>query len=81
MQIPAIILQILALIQLIATPENQATARRVWANARRLFAMLFQGGILTVEQQAALNKFAEEHEAAWLRGDVPPEFTVEPDPT
>lgn len=77
---PAIVLQIIALIQIASNPENIATVKRAWESARQLFSMLFAGGLITVAQQEALMKFAEEHEAAVLRGEVPPEFTVEADP-
>jgi hypothetical protein len=78
---PPIALAIVAFIQLAIDPKNVEQAKKIYENGRRLFAMLFGGGVLSVAQQKALNDWAEQHEADTLNGKVPPEFTVEPDPT
>lgn len=77
---PAIVLTIIGLLQAAANSENVANVKKVYENARRLFAMLFAGGIITSAVQKELMDWSEEHEAAVLSGKIPPEFTVEPDP-
>lgn len=75
---PPIVLTIVSIITTAAkfAPE----AKQLYAEARGLFDKLFKGGLITVEQQAALMAWAEAHEAATLAGEVPPELTVEPNP-
>lgn len=77
---PAIVWTIIGLLQAATNPDNVANAKKVYENARRLFAMLFAGGIITAAVQKELMDWSEAHEAAVLAGQVPPEFTVEPDP-
>lgn len=75
---PALITQIIAIISLVAQAGPEIA--KVYENARKLFATLFAGGIITAEQQANLMTWADEHEAAVLAGEIPPALQVEPDP-
>lgn len=52
-------------------------AKELYDEAEALFQSLFEEGVITVEQQNALNAWADAHQAATLAGTVPPEFTVE----
>lgn len=72
-----LVLQILSILNLAtkAAPEVQ----KLYASARELFTTLFAGGLITAEQQAKLMSWSDAHEAAVLRGELPPEFSVEPD--
>lgn len=74
---PPLVLQILAYLSLAlkAAPEVQ----KLYASAREIFTTLFAGGLITAEQQAQLMSWSDAHEAAVLRGELPPEFSVEPD--
>ena len=47
---------------------------------KKLWAMMFAGGLITIEQQAELNAWAEAEEAKALAGQVPDALKVEPDP-
>ena len=76
---PPIVLSIIALVQLGAKFAPEAGA--IYAEARAVFNRLFNGGLITAAQQQELMDWADNHQAATLRGDVPPELTVEPDPT
>lgn len=76
---PPIVLSIIALINAAAASGPQVA--KLMAQARDLFAMLFRGGIITVEQQEKLKSWADEHERAVLAGEIPPALQVEPDPT
>lgn len=76
---PPIVLSIISIIQ-IATKAGPVV-KEVYAEALKLFTMLFQGGVITIEQQAKLLAWAEAHQAAVESGDVPPELQVEPDPS
>lgn len=78
MQLIPLVLQILQGIQLASTSAPQVV--RIWDNAKLTFSMLFAGGLITAEQQAALMQWADTHQAETLAGFVPPEFLVEPDP-
>lgn len=75
---PPLILKIIAIISLV-TKAGPALAE-VYENARKLFATMFSGGLITAEQQATLMTWADEHEAAVLSGEIPPALQVEPDP-
>lgn len=77
---PTIVLTIIGLLQAATNQENVANVKKVYENARRLFAMLFAGGIITAAVQKEIMDWSEAHEAAVLAGEVPPEFTVDPDP-
>lgn len=76
---PPFVLLAIQLVQLAVkyAPE----AEKAYENAKRLFEMWFAGGLITIEQQAALHDWADQHQAATLRGEVPPALLVEPDPT
>ena len=78
MALPPIVLTIVGIIQMIAkyAPE----AKSIYDEARKLFSMLFAGGLLTAEQQAVLMNWANAHETAVLNGERPPELVVDPDP-
>lgn len=75
---PPIVLTVLGIVQLAvkAAPE----VAKVYAELRKLIAMWFGGGIITIEQQRVLNNWSNNHEAETLAGNVPPELQVEPDP-
>ena len=75
---PPIVLTILGFVN--AAMQYAPELKEIYANARQLFQMWFSGGIITAEQQKQLMDWANEHEAATLAGDVPPELQVEPDP-
>ena len=47
---------------------------------RKVWDLLFSGGLITLAQQQELYDWANAHEAAVLGGQVPPELKVEPDP-
>lgn len=55
-------------------------AEKVYERARELIKMWFDGGIITIEQQAVLMGWADEHQDATLRGEKPPELRIDPDP-
>lgn len=76
---PPIVLTIIGIVQLAIkyAPE----AEQVYEKAKALFQMWFEGGVITAAQQQALREWADAHQAATLAGEVPPEFTVEPDPS
>ena len=76
---PPLVLRIIGLINLVAASGPQLT--KLYEQARELFAMMFQGGLITAAQQEALKSWADEHERATLAGEIPPEFQVEPDPS
>jgi hypothetical protein len=76
---PPIVTATLALVQLAV--QLAPVAEKAYENARQLFKMWFDGGLITVEQQSYLMGWADAHEKAVLAGEVPPELTVEPDPT
>ena len=72
---PALILQILSYIQLAA---NAAPAvEKIYTEGKALIAALFKSGLITAAQQDAAMAWADEHQAATLAGQVPPELTVE----
>lgn len=75
---PPLVLQIIQWITIAITyaPEVE----KVYEKARKMFTTLFSGGLITVGQQAILMKWSDDHEAAVLAGQVPPELEVEPDP-
>jgi hypothetical protein len=75
---PPFVLQIIAILQLLAKAGPDLAA--LYEKARDWFTMLFKGGIITREQQQALMNWADAHEKAVLAGEVPPELQVEPDP-
>lgn len=79
MNLPPIVLQIINLLQL-AISAGPA-AEKLYQQAHDLFNKLFAGGWITIEQQAALHSWADAHEAATLAGNIPPEFTVEANPS
>lgn len=76
---PPLVVQIVNILNLItlATPE----ALKVYDRAKELFAMLFAGGLITKAQQEVLMTWADQHQAATLAGEVPPELTIEADPS
>lgn len=75
---PPIVLTIIGIIRLAVkyAPE----AKHIYDEARKLIGMWFSGGMITIEQQAALMEWANVHEAATLQGIKPPELEIEPDP-
>lgn len=75
---PPIVITVLNILSLLtaATPAVE----KIYAEARKLFKMWFDGGIITVEQQAFIMKWSGDHEKAVLAGEVPPELQIEPDP-
>lgn len=75
---PPIIAQIISIISLVAQAGPEIA--KVYENARKLFATLFAGGIITAEQQEKLMTWADEHEADTLAGKIHPALQVEPDP-
>lgn len=76
---PPILLSIAAIVQLGVkfAPE----AKLIYEEARKLVSNLFRGGLITVAQQQSWMDWADAHEAATLRGEIPPELKVEADPT
>lgn len=75
---PTLILQIIALVQMAI--KAAPAAANIYAEARKTFTLLFNGGLITAAQQQELMDWADNHQAATLRGDIPPELQVEPDP-
>lgn len=75
---PPIVLTIISIIKLAIKYAPEAV--EVYKAARDLISMWFSGGLITIEQQAALMKWADDHEAATLAGIKPPELEIEPDP-
>jgi len=75
---PPIVLVVLNILQLLtsATPAVE----KIYSEARKLFKMWFDGGIITIDQQATIMAWADAHEKAVLAGEIPPELQVEPDP-
>ena len=69
---PALIAQIVAYIQL-AIKAAPGIAE-VYAEGKNLIQSLFSSGLITKEQQDALMSWADEHQAAVIAGDVPPEL-------
>lgn len=57
-----------------AAPEIQ----KVYEDAKKLITMMFNGGMITAEQQAIYMSWADEHQAATLAGQKPPELTIDP---
>jgi hypothetical protein len=76
---PPIVQVIISIIQLAI--KYAPDAAKAYDKARVLIKMWFDGGVITVEQQAQLMNRVDAHQAATLAGNVPPEFLVEPDPT
>lgn len=75
---PPIVTTVIGIVQLAV--KFAPIAKQVYAEARKLIGMWFAGGLLTIEQQAVLMKWADDHEAATLAGIKPPELEIEPDP-
>lgn len=75
---PALVISIVSLIQMASSAAPAAS--KLYKEAKALFTMLFKGGLITVEQQQSLMSWADAHQAAVLAGEVPPEFTIDPDP-
>lgn len=76
---PPIVMAIFGAIQL--GVKAAPVAVEFYKSLRDLIARLFAGGLITIEQQAALFSWAEAHEAATLAGEIPPALQVEADPT
>lgn len=76
---PQIILTIISIVKLAVKYAPEAKA--IYEEARKLIAMLFAGGLITIEQQALLMTWADAHEAATLAGQVPPELVIDPETT
>lgn len=72
---PPIVLTVVAIIELAA--KAGPVGKQIYEQGKALFAMLFAGGLISAETQNALNEWAVAHEAATLRGEVPPALTVE----
>lgn len=75
---PPIVLQIISILSLVTSAIP--SIEKLYDEAKKLFATLFAGGIITIEQQERLNAWADSHMEAVLAGEVPPELQVEPDP-
>ncbi len=75
---PPIVATIVTIVQLAA--QAGPAAKQIYAEAKKLIDWLFNGGLITVEQQAQLKDWAELHEAAAIAGQVPPELVVDADP-
>lgn len=76
---PPIVLSIVAIVQLAA--KFAPDAKALYDEARTLFGNLFKGGLITTAQQQQLMDWADAHQAATLAGEIPPELTVETNPT
>lgn len=76
--LPPIVLTIIKVIQMAASYVPEAI--KIYDEARKLFKMLFAGGLITAAQQEVLMAWANEHEAAVLAGVKPPELVIDPDP-
>lgn len=50
------------------------------ADIQRFFAGLFSKGVISVDQQNQVKEHVDAVLAAIESGNIPPEFTVEPDP-
>ena len=50
------------------------------AECKKLWAMMFAGGLISIEKQAELNAWAENEEAKALAGQIPQSLVVDPDP-
>lgn len=74
---PPILTSVISIIQLAANAGPVAS--KIYQEGRALIDMLFNGGIITIDQQKATKDWADAHEAAVLAGEVPPAFQVEPD--
>jgi hypothetical protein len=48
--------------------------------AKKFVTALFEKGLLTKEQQAAVHAYVDAVASAGVNGDPPPAWTVEPDP-
>lgn len=57
-------------------PNYIALAKKV----KDFFAEMFKQGMITTAEQDRIDDFVDEVLDARRRGQVPPEFTVEPDP-
>lgn len=75
---PPIVGTITAIVTLAA--QAGPVAAEIYAQAKRLIDWLFNGGLITLEQQEKLKAWADAHEAATLKGEIPPALQVEPDP-
>ena len=75
---PPLAVAILGFIQLALAAVP--VAEKIYADAHKLILMLWEGGIITLDQQLELMKWADEHEAATQAGEKPPELTIDPDP-
>ncbi len=72
---PALILQIMQYIQLAVTAAPSVI--KVYEDGKALIESLFKSGLITAEQQNGLMAWADQHMEATLKGEVPPELTVE----
>jgi len=72
---PPLVFSIIGYIQLAmkAAPEVKA----VYDEGKALIDELFKQGLITADQQNALNQWADAHMAARLAGQTPPEFDVQ----
>jgi len=57
-----------------AAPEVE----QVYKDAKTLITSLFNKGVITKAQQDASMQWADDHQAAVLAGNTPPEFEIEP---
>jgi len=78
MPFPPLVAAILGFIQLALAAVP--VAEKAYADARKLILMLWEGGLLTLEQQQKLMEYTDAHEAATLAGNKPPELVIDPDP-
>lgn len=76
---PVLIAQILSFGALAVKVARSEELAAVIDGFKSLLASLFKGGLISVEQQRSAADWADAHQAATLRGEVPPAFTVEPD--
>lgn len=76
---PATIALIVGFIQAAIKAAPQVAQLAV--EAKNFVTSLFKAGLIGKVQQDALHAHVDDYCAALLAGKVPPEFTVEPDPT
>jgi hypothetical protein len=75
---PVTISTVIAGIQALVTAAPKAAA--VIKSAKDMIAAMFDAGLITKEQQDALNAFVDGNAALAAAGIVPPAWQVRPDP-
>ena len=74
---PPIVVQTLSILNIALQFAPVATG--IYEKARDLFQTWFAGGLITAAQQAELMNWANNHQAATLAGQRPPELIVDAD--